>query len=74
MESTHLSHSCTCIIEREIGKHFFFFQQFFGHPRSKSGSGWLPLPFSFTMSHQEKNNEIHKIFSQLPGKERLIDG
>lgn len=46
---------------------------FFGHPKSKSGSGWLPLPFSFIMSHQEKNNEIHKIFSQLPGKERLID-
>lgn len=26
------------------------------------------------MSHREKNDEIHKIFTQLPSQEKLIDG
>ena len=47
-------------------------QQFFGPPKPKSGTGWLP--FSFAMTHREKNNEIHKIFKQLPASEKLIDG
>jgi hypothetical protein len=45
--------------------------QFFGAPK-KSGSGWM-LPFSFAMTHREKNEEIHKIFVQLPTSEKLID-
>ncbi|XP_019852961.1 PREDICTED: GRAM domain-containing protein 1B-like [Amphimedon queenslandica] len=45
--------------------------QFFGPPKPKSGTGWLP--FSFAMTHREKNNEIHKIFKQLPSSEKLID-
>ena len=36
---------------------------------------WIQSPFmSFPTKHRMKNEEIHRIFQELPEEEKLVDG
>ena len=48
--------------------------QFLSAPLQKTAT-WIQSPFlSFLTKHRMKNEEIHKLFSELPEEEKLIDG
>ena len=48
--------------------------QFLSMPLQKTAT-WIQSPFlSFLTKHRMKNEEIHKLFSELPEEEKLIDG
>ena len=48
--------------------------QFFSMPLQKTAT-WIQSPFmSFPAKHRTKNEEIHRIFQELPEEEKLIDG
>lgn len=48
--------------------------QFFSMPLQKTAT-WIQSPFmSFPTKHRMKNEEIHRIFQELPEEEKLIDG
>ena len=58
----------TCL---PCGEEYF---QFFSMPLQKTAT-WIQSPFmSFPTKHRTKNEEIHRIFQELPEEEKLIDG